>query len=60
MEPKNSTTTTRSTKNKLKQLEKSITPLESRLHEIRNAKVVEQQWKRVWNKIKEWGMESSG
>ena len=47
MAPKKSTENTRSIASKLKQLEKSSTPLDSRLHNIRNAKVVEQQWKRV-------------
>ena len=35
-------------------------PLQSRLHNIRNAKVVEQQWKRVWGEIKYWGTKLGG
>ena len=55
MAPKKLTTTTRSASNKLKQLGKDSTPLETRLHNIRNAKVVEKSWKRIWKEIKPCG-----
>ena len=51
-------TTRRSAINKIKQLEKASTPLVERLHNIRNAKVVETLWTRLWKEIKEWAYEN--
>ena len=45
MAPWKSATITRLVTNRIRQLEKASTPLESRLHNIHNAKLIEKQWK---------------
>ena len=39
---------------KIKELEKTSTPLVQRLHNIHSAKVIETSWTRIWKEIKEW------
>ena len=50
---------TRATSSKEKELESFKTPLVKRLKNIKDAKVRETSWGRIWAEIKEWAYENA-